>query len=152
MFFNSQTQCSPKVTKRFRSKYFSNPLLYIKKVFPVGIYLLKINNRNTTVSYEICWKLTAKTPERRNGRRSLSFCFLWTTWNLVLVFLLLTLNTYFSSIAKQPDKNDLENLHLKILFKILYIVFKNIRKPLWHFYIGAHVRKVESEKRLLKLI
>ena len=32
---------------------------------PVGIYLLKVNNRNTRTRCEICSKLTIKTPERR---------------------------------------------------------------------------------------
>ena len=31
---------------------------------PVGIYLLKVNNRNTRASCEICSELTVKTPER----------------------------------------------------------------------------------------
>ena len=32
---------------------------------PAGIYLLKVNNRNTTkMKCEICSKLTVKTPER----------------------------------------------------------------------------------------
>ena len=32
---------------------------------PSGIYLLKVNNRNTRTRCEICSKLTIKTPERR---------------------------------------------------------------------------------------
>ena len=32
---------------------------------PTGIYLLKVNNRNTTAMCEICRKVTLKTPERR---------------------------------------------------------------------------------------
>ena len=32
---------------------------------PAGIYLLKGNNRNTRTEYEVCSKLTTKTPERR---------------------------------------------------------------------------------------
>ena len=32
---------------------------------PAGIYLLKVGNRNTRTSCEICSKLTIKTPERR---------------------------------------------------------------------------------------
>ena len=32
---------------------------------PAGIYLLKVNNRNTRTRCEICSKLTIKTPERR---------------------------------------------------------------------------------------
>ena len=34
-------------------------------MYPVGIYLLKVNNRNTWTRCEICSKLTIKTPERR---------------------------------------------------------------------------------------
>ena len=30
---------------------------------PVGIYLLKVNNRNTRSRYEICSKSTIKTPD-----------------------------------------------------------------------------------------
>ena len=33
--------------------------------FPAGIYLLKVNNRNTGIRCEICPKLTIRTPERR---------------------------------------------------------------------------------------
>ena len=32
---------------------------------PVGIYLLKVNNKNTRTRCEICSKLTIKIPERR---------------------------------------------------------------------------------------
>ena len=35
---------------------------------PAGIYLLKVNNRNTRTRCEICSKLTIKTPERRQWR------------------------------------------------------------------------------------
>ena len=34
--------------------------------YPAGIYLLKVNNRNTRTRCEICSKLTIKTPERRH--------------------------------------------------------------------------------------
>ena len=37
---------------------------------PAGIYLLKVNNRNTRTRCEICSKLTTKAPERRKWRRS----------------------------------------------------------------------------------
>ena len=51
--------------------------------FRVGIYLFKVNNRNTRSRCEICSKLTIKTPEH--------------TSHLVLVFLLLTLSSYMST-------------------------------------------------------
>ena len=36
---------------------------------PVGVHLLKVNNRNTRTRCEICSKLTIKTPQRRRWRR-----------------------------------------------------------------------------------
>ena len=59
----------------------------------VGIYLLKGNNRNTRTRREICSKLTIKTPERRQWRRSGVFIVNFKhVSHIVLVFLLLTLN------------------------------------------------------------
>ena len=40
---------------------------------PAGIYLLKVNNRNTRTRCEICSKLTMKTLQRRQWRRSSVF-------------------------------------------------------------------------------
>ena len=61
--------------------------------FPAGIYLLKVNNRNTRTRCEICSKLTINTPERRHWRRSGVFIVNFEhISHLVLVFLLLTLN------------------------------------------------------------
>ena len=34
--------------------------------YPAGIYLLKVNNRNTRTRCEICSKLAINTPERRH--------------------------------------------------------------------------------------
>ena len=31
---------------------------------PAGIYLLKVNTRNTRTKFEVCSKLSTKTPER----------------------------------------------------------------------------------------
>ena len=57
--------------------------------FPVGIYLVKVNNRNTRIRCEICSKSTIKTPERwhRSGVFIVKFEHIS---HLVLVFLLLT--------------------------------------------------------------
>ena len=38
--------------------------LFIQNFYPTGIYLLKVNNRNTRTISEICSKLTIKTPEQ----------------------------------------------------------------------------------------
>ena len=63
------------------------------KSFPVGIYLLKVNNRNIRIRCEICSTLTIKTPEQRKWRRSDVFIVKFVhISHLVLVFLLLTLN------------------------------------------------------------
>ena len=61
--------------------------------FPMGIYLPKVNNRNTIRRCEICSKLTIKTPERRQWRRS-GVCIVNFEHisHLLIVFLLLTLN------------------------------------------------------------
>ena len=61
--------------------------------FPAGNYMFKVNSRNTRTRCEICSKLTIKTPERRNERRSDVFIVNSEhISHLVLVFLLLTLN------------------------------------------------------------
>ena len=60
---------------------------------PAGIYLFKVNNRNTRTRREICSKLTINTPERRQWRRSGVFIVNFEhISHLVLVFLLLTLS------------------------------------------------------------
>ena len=60
---------------------------------PSGIYLLKVNNRNTRKRCEICSKLTIKIPERRQWRRSGIFIVNFEhILHLALVFLLLTSN------------------------------------------------------------
>ena len=64
-----------------------------EQVVSIGIYLLKVNIRNTRTKCEICSKLIINTPERRHWR-----CFGVFIVNfehishLVLVFLLLILN------------------------------------------------------------
>ena len=58
-----------------------------------GIYLLKVNHRNTRIRCEICSKFTIKIPERRQRRCSGVFIVQFEhISHLVLVFLLLTLN------------------------------------------------------------
>ena len=62
-------------------------------IFKVGIYLLKVNNRNSRTRCEICSKLTIEIPERRQWRRTGIFIINFEhTSHLFLLFLLLTLN------------------------------------------------------------
>ena len=55
-------------------------------VFPAGIYLFKVNSRNTRTRFEICSKSTIKTPEDASRCSGVFISY------LVLAFLLLTLN------------------------------------------------------------
>ena len=65
----------------------------MKFEYPPGIYLLKVNNRNTRTRCEICSKFTIKTPKRRHWRRSGVFIVNFEHISyLVLVLLLLTLS------------------------------------------------------------
>ena len=60
---------------------------------PVSNYMFKVNNRNTRLMYEICSKLTIKTPERRQRRHFGVFIVNFEhISHLVLVSLLLTLS------------------------------------------------------------
>ena len=61
-------------------------------------YLLKVNNRNTRTRCEICSKLTLKIPKQRQWCRSGVFIVNFEHMShLVLVFLLLTLNTWLTA-------------------------------------------------------
>ena len=80
-------------TKRI-IRYLPNAATDIKSEFLSvlsGIYLVKVNNRNTKTRYEIFSKLT-KTPERCQYHRSGVFIDSELVSYLVLVFLLLDLN------------------------------------------------------------
>ena len=46
---------------------------FLLPTVPIGIYMLKVNNRNTRARCKICLKVTIKTPERRQWRRSSVF-------------------------------------------------------------------------------
>ena len=83
---------------------------------PAGIYLLKVNNKNIRTIWEICSKLTIKTPERHRCRRSGIFIFEHVS-HLVLVFLLSTYNLWLlagnvvpkNSYSQIFQKNSQEN-------------------------------------------
>ena len=65
-----------------------------KYMFSATIFLVKVNNRNTRKWYEICSKLTIKTPERCHWRRSGVFIINFEhILHVLLVFILLTIWT-----------------------------------------------------------
>ena len=67
----------------------------IFRTYPANIYLLKVKNRNTCKRCAIYSKLTIKTPERRQRRRSGIFTVNFEhILHLFLVFVLLYLNKY----------------------------------------------------------
>ena len=64
----SKNICSTKILSK---KYFLHTLrrfteteIFKQVIFPAGIYLLKVNNKNTRTRCEICSKLSIKTSER----------------------------------------------------------------------------------------
>ena len=54
------------------------PSLWVDKSVPVGIYMFKVNNRKIRTRYELCSKLTLKTPERRQYK-------IFTPWSSVSI-------------------------------------------------------------------
>ena len=78
-------------TNTFAEEY----IQFRKWATPAGIYLLKLNNRNTRTRCEMCSKLTLKIPERRHWRRSGIFIVnLEHISHLALVFLSLNMNMW----------------------------------------------------------
>ena len=68
-------------------------ILPLRRVFPGINYIFKVKNRNTRTRCELCSKLTIKTPERSQWRRSAFFIDnLEHITHLALVFLLLPLS------------------------------------------------------------
>ena len=84
----------------FHKMLYMRHSIYVQKHFvyaPAGICLLKVNNGNTRTMFEICSKLTIKTPEKYQLPRQwrLSGVFIVNfkhISHIVLVFPLLTLN------------------------------------------------------------
>ena len=50
-----------------------NRSLFLWRIYPAGIPLFKVNNKNTRAMFKTCSKLTIKTPERRHRRCSSVF-------------------------------------------------------------------------------
>ena len=51
-------------------------------MIPAGNYMLKVNNRNTRTSCEICLNLTIKTPERCHWRFTSQILKMWIHKNI----------------------------------------------------------------------
>ena len=73
-YFFNYTQYNAVISTAWENLY-ADALYQSKARTPAGIYLLKVNIRNTRARCEICSDLTIKTPERRHWRRSsLRYC------------------------------------------------------------------------------
>ena len=90
--------------------------------------MFKVNNRNTKTRCEICSKLTIKTPEPHQWRRSGVFTIVKFEHisHLVLVLLLLTLSRKMSAVflhlsLKHPERlvdcNSLTKFNLPLIFQ-----------------------------------
>ena len=92
----SVVRCVKSMHKILRS--YSRKLLLCVNHAPAGIYLLKVNNRNTRTRCEICSKLTLMTPERHQWRRSGVFIVNFEhISHLAVMFLLKTLNMFLTA-------------------------------------------------------
>ena len=88
-----ENQRTPTTPNNYNNKV--NIFLFCYFIIPnlAGIYLIKVNNRNTKTRCEICSKFTRKTPERGQLRRSGVFVANFEHISrLILVFLLLNMN------------------------------------------------------------
>ena len=68
IFFQAVIRCNS-FSNNISSKFCVDIKKYEFSDIPAGIYLLKVNNRNTRIRCETCSKLTIKIPERRQFSR-----------------------------------------------------------------------------------
>ena len=101
---------------------------------PANIYLFKVNNRSTRQMCKICSKLTQKTPERPQCRRSGVFIVNFEQFQFFLVFLLLIWanKCYLGKISLLQRQNSMQ------LLDLLYILTKFTNKsnlPLTYIFL-----------------
>ena len=85
------------------------------------IYLLKANNRNTRARFEICSKLTIKTPERHQWRSIVTFEHVIARWEYI------EKNDYVRAHSNRLLRALFARSHLLFFskyFQILYILHK----------------------------
>ena len=90
--------------------------MYSTSHYPSGNYLLSVNNRNIRTSCNICSKLSIKTPERRQWRRSGAFIV-----HFIHLVLLLTLDMQlppglatYTRLYLGPSQTSMMHLYAKI--------------------------------------
>ena len=90
-------------------------------IIPGSIYLFKFNNRNSRTRYEICSKLTIKTPERRHWR-----CCLYVNFKYIVLLLLVFLSLPFITYVIAGWDN---SFNFIVIFKLAnFISWNNVPK------------------------
>ena len=106
----------------------------ILKCYPAGIYLLKVNKRNTRTRCEICSALTIKTSERLHSRSSGLFIVNFEhISHLVLLFFLFTLSRWMPSgywvLINAMSQNDPAAFTLNDVSQLIYFISYTTRCP-----------------------
>ena len=114
------------------------------RVLPAGIYLLKVDNRNTRTRCEIRSKLTIKTPERH-----LIVNFEHVIAARVIDWILIVTNIERSTIDPDPKSNRYKHvltiLHLHSRFLHVYQLGKE------RSWLGAVARECSVKNHLCKI-
>ena len=92
--------------------------------YPVNIYLLKVNNRNTRESYWTCSKLTTKKPERRQWCRS---CYFIVNFEHVIVSWVFLEGSPLVQISSLNDTSFRRSKKLRIYWNLTRIWKSNAR-------------------------
>ena len=77
-------------------------------LIPVGIYLFKVNSRNTRTRCKICSKLIRQMPEQRQGVAPVSLLFTLNTFTLsfsVIIVNIKQVNAYWDDHGTNNDDN-----------------------------------------------
>ena len=123
---------------------------------PANIYLSKVNNeKNSRKRCEICSKLTIKTTERRQWRRSGVFIVNFEhISHLFLVLLLLTLNRDKNRYFYHPIQTNLHRLKFIYTNVIMYSFIKPFASTLlfYFYYLPIHVTAISQKYAILCVI
>ena len=122
-------------------------LIVRQDLSPTSNCMFKVNNRNTGTRWEICSKLTIKTPERRQWRRSGVFIVNCEhISHFLLVFLLLTLSRLMPA-GSESSKMDYFLWWLSTFRKVIFTGY--LRRNCWwkHSVIWLDENKRVTENR-----
>ena len=122
---------------------------------PTNIYLFKVSYRNTRKRYKTCSKLTIKTSEQHQWRRSGVFIVNFEhISHLFLVLLLLTLNRHKNRYFYHPIQTNLHRLKFIYTNVIMYYFVKPFASTLlfYFYYLPIHVTAFSQKYAILCVI